>query len=52
MTAILDDGDAPKFLVTDDTDLDLGTRMRQEAFLYFLIGGILLAFSLMFFYMR
>jgi hypothetical protein len=29
MTAVLDDGDAPKFLVTDDTDLDLGSRMQQ-----------------------
>ena len=50
-TAILDDGDAPTFLVTDDTDLDLGSRMRQEALTYFLIGGVLLAFSFMFFYM-
>ena len=47
MTAILNAGDAPKFLVTDDTDLDLGSRMRQEALLYFLFGGILLAFSIM-----
>lgn len=51
MTAILDDGGAPTFLVTDDIDLDLGSRMRQEALLYFLIGGILLAFSVMFFSM-
>ena len=51
MTAILDDGDAPKFLVTDDTDLDLGSRMRQEALVYFLIAGVLFAFSFMFFYM-
>jgi len=50
MTAIQDDGSAPKFLVTDDTDLDLGSRMRQEALTYFLIGGTLLAFSFMFFY--
>jgi len=50
-TAILDGGDAPKFLVTDDTDLDLGSRMRQEAFLYFLVAGVLFAFSLLFFYM-
>ena len=51
MTAILDGGDAPKFLVTDDTDLDLGSRMRQEALVYFLIAGVLFAFSFMFFYM-
>lgn len=50
MTAILDAGDAPKFLVTDDTDLDLGSRMRQEALVYFLIAGVLFAFSFMFFY--
>ena len=51
MTAILDGGDAPKFLVTDDTDLDLGSRMRQEALGYFLAAGVLFAFSFMFFYM-
>lgn len=51
MTAILDAGDAPKFLVTDDTDLDLGSRMRKEALVYFLIAGVLFAFSFMFFYM-
>ncbi|MFB6120508.1 MAG: hypothetical protein ABEJ68_05260 [Halobacteriaceae archaeon] len=50
VTAIVDDGGAPKFLVTDDTDLDLASRMRQEALLYFLLGGVLLAFSAMFFF--
>lgn len=49
--AIVDDGSAPKFLVTDDADLDLGSRMRQEALLYFLIAGVLFAFSFMFHYM-
>jgi hypothetical protein len=39
-TAIRDDGDAPKFLVTDDVDLDLGSRMRQEARNYFIMGGV------------
>lgn len=50
-TAILDDGEAPKFLVTDDIELDLGSRMRQEAFLNFLIAAVLFAFSFMFYYM-
>lgn len=50
-TAILTDGDAPKFLVTDDIDLDLGSQMRQEALIYFIIGGVLIALSFMFFYM-
>jgi hypothetical protein len=50
-TAILDDGEAPKFFVTDETDRDLGSRMRQEAFLYFLIAAVLFAFSFMFYYM-
>jgi hypothetical protein len=50
-TAIRDDGDAPKFLVTDDVDLDLGSRMRQEARNYFIMGGVLLAFSFIFYYM-
>jgi hypothetical protein len=50
-TALLDAGAAPKFLVTDDADLDLCSRMRQEAFLYFLIAGVLFAFAAMFYYM-
>lgn len=51
VTTILDDGAAPKFLVTDDTDLDLGSRMWQEALVYFIMGGLLLAFSFMFYFM-
>ena len=51
MTAILDAGDAPKFLVTDDTDRGLGSRMLHEALFTFLAAGILFALSYMSFYM-
>ncbi|WP_284011003.1 hypothetical protein [Haloarcula pelagica] len=44
-TAVVDAGDAPKFVVTDDPDLGLGKRMRQEALGNFLVGGILLVFA-------
>lgn len=44
-TAVVAAGDAPKFLVTDDPDLGLGKRMLQEAFVYFLMSGVLFAFA-------
>jgi hypothetical protein len=47
-TAVVAAGDAPKFFVADDADLDLGQRMRQEALIYFVIAGTLFAFSYMF----
>lgn len=47
-TAIVSAGRAPKFFVTDDAALDLGKRMRQEALVRFLAGGVLLAMSYMF----
>lgn len=44
-TAVVEAGDAPKFVVTDDHDLTLGKRMLQEALLYFLVGGLLLVIA-------
>lgn len=46
-TGFVEAGDAPKFFVTDDVDLDLGKRLRQEALVYFLIAAVLLGFSAM-----
>ncbi|MFB6106325.1 MAG: hypothetical protein ABEJ70_05065 [Halobacteriaceae archaeon] len=42
-TAVVRAGDAPKFLVSDDPDLGLGRRLRQEAVVYLFLAAVCLA---------
>jgi len=44
-TAITEQGDAPRFYVTDDPDTGLGRRLLWEAFVAFLAAAILLAIA-------